>query len=162
MAHYQFESLHPCNDGNGRIGRLLIVLHLHQAGVRREPSLTVSTWFEGRRAEYYDGLRRVSSHGDWDGWIRFFARALESSAADSSLRLADLLDAQRDLKQKVRSAGLRSDSAQRLVDFAFEQTIFTVRQAERPSCCADEGRRLETLTSLCIILVPSDTVEIWL
>lgn len=159
MAHYQFESLHPFNDGNGRIGRLLIVLHLQQAGVRREPSLTVSTWFEGRRAEYYDGLRRVSSHGDWDGWIRFFARALKSSAADSSLRLAG-----RAARPQAEGAqrGLRSDNAQRLVDFAFEQTIFTVRQAERPSCCADEGRRLETLTALCIILVLSDTVEIWL
>lgn len=131
MAHYQFETLHPFNDGNGRIGRLLIVLHLQQTGTLVEPSLTVSPWFEARRAEYYDALRRVSSEGDWDTWLRFFARGLASSAADTSQRLVDLLAAQRMLKEKVRAARLRSDNAQRLVDFAFEQTIFTVRQVER-------------------------------
>lgn len=131
MAHYQFETLHPFNDGNGRIGRLLIVLHLQQAGVLTEPSLTVSPWFEARRAEYYDGLRGVSSRGDWDGWIRFFARGLAASAADTSSRLEDLLRAQSQLRDRVRAGGLRSDNAQRLVDFALEQTIFTVRQVER-------------------------------
>lgn len=131
MAHYQFETLHPFNDGNGRIGRLLIVLHLQRTGVLREPSLTVSPWFEARRAEYYDGLRRVSSHGDWDGWIRFFARGLESSAADTSRRLIELLAVQRSLKEMLRVARLRADTAFRLVDFAFEQPIFTVRQVQR-------------------------------
>ncbi|MGI8532482.1 MAG: hypothetical protein ACR2KN_05705, partial [Geodermatophilaceae bacterium] len=97
----------------------------------REPSLTVSPWLEARRAEYYDGLRGVSSRGDWDGWIRFFARGLEASAADTSRRLTDLLGVQRDLKDRLRAAGLRADTAFRLVDFAFEQPIFTVRRVER-------------------------------
>ena len=131
MAHYQFETLHPFNDGNGRIGRLLVVLHLMQARALTEPTLTVSPWFEARRADYYDRLLGVSTSGDWDSWIKFFADGLTASARDTEQQLTDLLSVQADLKTKVRAAGLRADKAMRLVDYALEQPIFTVRQVER-------------------------------
>jgi len=131
MAHYQLEALHPFNDGNGRIGRLAIVLHLLYANVLTEPTLTVSPWFEARRADYYDALMAVSTHGDWDRWIRFFARGLEASASETEQLLTDLLSMQSSLKAKIRKAGFRADSAMLLVDFALEQPIFTIRQAER-------------------------------
>lgn len=76
MAHYQFETLHPFRGGNGRTGRLLIVLHLMKQQVLSEPSLTVSPWFEARRGAYYDRLLAVSTHGDWDGFVSFFATGL--------------------------------------------------------------------------------------
>jgi len=131
MAHYQFETLHPFNDGNGRIGRLLIVLHLLYAQVLTEPTLTVSPWFEARRADYYDALMAVSTGGDWDRWIRFYADGLTASARDSEQQLLDLLRVQIDLKARIRQAGLRADNAMLLVDFALAQPIFTVRQVER-------------------------------
>ena len=131
MAHYHFETLHPFNDGNGRIGRLLIVLHLLYAQVLSEPTLTVSPWFEARRADYYDALMAVSADGDWDRWIRFFADGLAASARDSEQQLLDLLRVQVDLKARIRQAGLRADNAMLLVDFALAQPIFTVRQVER-------------------------------
>ncbi len=131
MAHYHFETLHPFNDGNGRIGRLLIVLHLLYAQVLTEPTLTVSPWFEARRADYYDALMAVSTVGDWDRWIRFFADGLAASARDTEQQLLDLLSVQGDLKGRIRQAGLRADNAMLLVDFALAQPIFTVRQVER-------------------------------
>lgn len=131
MAHYQFETLHPFNDGNGRIGRLLIVLHLLYLGVLAEPTLTVSPWFETRRGEYYDALLAVSTRGEWDGWIRFFANGLASSAQETHTLLADLLAAQLQMKSAIRTAGLRTDNAVRLTDFALTQPIFTVRQVSR-------------------------------
>ena len=131
MAHYLFEALHPFYDGNGRIGRLLVVLHLLSAGVLAEPTLTVSPWFEARRADYYDRLLRVSTVGDWDSWIRFFATGLTASAQDTHRRLADLLTVQAELKAKVRAAGLRADTAMLLVDYALEQPVCTVRRVER-------------------------------
>lgn len=131
MAHYQFEALHPFNDGNGRIGRLLVVLHLMQLGVLGEPTLTVSPWFEARRADYYDRLLGVSARGDWDAWIRFFADGIAASAHGTEQQLIDLLEVQAELKKKVRSAGLRAENAMLLVDFSLAQPIFTVKQVQQ-------------------------------
>ena len=131
MAHYHFETLHPFNDGNGRIGRLLVVLQLMQASTLTEPTLTVSPWFEARRADYYDRLLAVSTVGDWDGWIGFFAQGLAASAEQTHQQLRDLLAVQRSLKGSVRAAGLRAENAMLLVDYAFEQPIFTVTQVKR-------------------------------
>lgn len=131
MAHYQFETLHPFNDGNGRIGRLLIVLHLQTLEVLSEPTLTVSPWFEARRSEYYDRLLGVSTTGDWDGWIKFFADGVAAAAETTGTQLTDLLRVQTELKAMVRAAGLRAENAVRLVDYALAQPIFTVRQVER-------------------------------
>ena len=131
MAHHQFETLHPFDDGNGRIGRLLIVLHLMTNGTLVEPTLTVSPWFEERRREYYDRLFGVSARGDWDGWIRFFADGLAASAVDTRRSLLDLLDVQDVLKGKVRQMGLRAETAMQLVDYSLGKPIFTVRQVER-------------------------------
>lgn len=131
MAHYQFETLHPFTDGNGRIGRLLVVLHLLRLGPLTEPTLTVSPWFEARRADYFDRLLAVSRTGDWDGWVRFFADGLAASARATEQDLVDLLAVQALLKGRVRAAGLRADNAMRLVDFTLQQPIFTVQQVRR-------------------------------
>lgn len=130
MAHYQFEALHPFHDGNGRIGRLLVVLQLLQSGILAEPTLTVSPWFEARRADYYQRLLEVSTCGDWDSWVAFFARGLMASARDTESQLVALLLLQAEMKDKVRTAGLRADTAMSLVDFALQQPIFTVRQVQ--------------------------------
>lgn len=131
MGHYQFETLHPFHDGNGRIGRLLIVLQLLKLGVISEPTLTVSPWFESRRGEYYDRLFAVSTTGDWDQYVRFFASGLESSAITTHSRMLALVEVQKDLKERVRQSNLRADTAQSLVDFAVANVSFTVRQVER-------------------------------
>jgi Fic family protein len=107
MAHYQFETLHPFNDGNGRIGRLLIVLQLVGLGVLSEGLLSVSPWFERRRDEYQDHLAAVSATGDWDGWVSFFAEGIEASAVDSAERIRRLLELQNDYHERLRDAGAR-------------------------------------------------------
>ena len=131
MAHYQFETLHPFYDGNGRMGRLLIVVHLLRQGVLSEPTLTVSPWFEVRRTEYYDRLLAVSTRGDWDSYVRFFATGLQSSAQLTHQKMIALSDVQSLLREKVRASRLRADTAQALVDYAVGHSSFTVRAVER-------------------------------
>lgn len=131
MLHYQFETLHPFTDGNGRIGRLLVVLHLQQLAILREPTLTVSPWFEARRPEYYDRLRAVSTSGDWNGWVAFFAAGVATAADATRRQLGELLSTQDALRNRVSEAGLRAQTAMRLIDFTLGQPIFTARQAER-------------------------------
>lgn len=130
MSHYQLETLHPFRDGNGRLGRLLIVLHLHASGVLTEPTLTVSPWFEARRAEYYNRLLSVSTTGAWDEFVRFFSMGLRDSADATHRQMLDLVGVQGELKEVVRNSVLRADSAQALVDFAVANPSFTVRNVE--------------------------------
>ncbi|MCA4726403.1 MULTISPECIES: Fic family protein [Mycolicibacterium] len=130
MSHYQLETLHPFRDGNGRLGRLLIILHLHAAHVLTEPTLTVSPWFEARRTEYYDRLLAVSTDGAWDDFVRFFAVGLRESANATRHQMLELVSVQAELKEVIRASALRADSAHALVDFAVAHSSFTVRNVE--------------------------------
>jgi Fic family protein len=126
LAHYHFETLHPFNDGNGRIGRLLIVLQLYAAGVLSEPTLTVSPWFEARRNTYYDALLGVSTDSRWDAWVSFFASGIEASAKSTREQMLALVAVQSILKDRVRASSMRADSAHNAVDFAVGHPSFTV------------------------------------
>lgn len=92
LAHYQFETLHPFSDGNGRIGRLLIVLQLMRDEVLTEPILVVSPWFEARRIAYQDGLLELTVTGNWDGWVAFFAQGVAAGAEATRRSIHDLLE----------------------------------------------------------------------
>jgi Fic family protein len=106
LAHYQFETLHPFSDGNGRIGRLSIVLQLMQLGILKHPILVVSPWFEARRTEYQDSLLRLSQSGNWDEWVRFFAAGVRAAASTTHDRIHDLLGWQEAALRRVRAAGV--------------------------------------------------------
>jgi Fic family protein len=126
MTHYQFETLHPFNDGNGRLGRLLIVLQLMVDGLLQEPLLSVSPWFEARRAEYQDELARVSETGEWDSWITFFSAGVESSAIDTGRRINLMLDARRDYVQRLQDSNSRGGVARDIVESLVESPIVRV------------------------------------
>jgi Fic family protein len=99
LAHVQFETIHPFLDGNGRIGRLLIVLQLVADGVLREPMLYPSLYFKKHRALYYELLNEVRLHGDWERWLDFFAEGIEASATQAvstANTLLALVNADRD------------------------------------------------------------------
>lgn len=130
MSHYQFETLHPFMDGNGRVGRYLIVLHLLTTGVLSEPTLTVSPWFEARRNEYYDRLFSVSSSSDWDAYVSFFSEGLEAAADHTKHEMLALVAVQAELKDRLRASNLRADTAHALVDLAVANPSFTVKKVE--------------------------------
>jgi Fic family protein len=136
QAHYQFETLHPFNDGNGRIGRLLVVLQLLHDDVLDEPLLSISPWFEQRRREYQDHLLEVSRTGDWDAWVRFFARGLEASATDTAHRVDALLRLQEQYLSLVRASatqGVVRDIAESLIAYPYLDVPATVRRTGRTS-----------------------------
>jgi Fic family protein len=113
LAHYQFETLHPFSDGNGRIGRLVIVLQLMRLGVLRDPLLVVSPWFEARRDQYQDELLALTQAGDWDRWVHFFATGVGASAVSTRERVDALLAWREQTLARVRAAGV-SGVAERL------------------------------------------------
>lgn len=113
LTHYQFETLHPFSDGNGRIGRLLIIVQLLRNAVIREPLLVVSPWFEARRERYQEALLRLSIDGDWDAWIAFFAEGVTAAAAESEQKVERLVGLQSELRGRVQRANRRG-AAERL------------------------------------------------
>jgi len=90
-AHYQFETLHPFHDGNGRLGRLVMALQLMSAGDLRYPVLNISPWLEQNRTAYQDGLLRVSQTGDWDPWVSFISAAVHAESLEVIARVDKLL-----------------------------------------------------------------------
>jgi Fic family protein len=113
MVHYQFETLHPYSDGNGRIGRLLVIVQLLRGVVIREPLLVVSPWFEQRREQYQDALLALSCDGEWDSWIAFFAAGVAASASESQKKVEGLVALQADMRLTVQDARKRG-TAERL------------------------------------------------
>lgn len=105
MFHYQFETLHPFTDGNGRIGRLLILLQMMSRGLLRQPLLSVSSWFEQQRGEYQDALFGVSTRGDWDTWILLFCQGVEEASEDALARTNRLLFIREQYRELVTAHG---------------------------------------------------------
>ena len=116
MAHYQLESLHPYSDGNGRLGRLLVIVQLLRGAVIREPLLVVSPWFEQRRDQYQEALLDLSFSGAWDMWISFFAEGVAASAAESQAKVERLVQLQAELRAMVQRAGKRGVSERLAAD----------------------------------------------
>lgn len=125
MIHYQFEAIHPFEDGNGRIGRLMLPLILCEKKLLPQPLLHLSAFFEMHRQEYFDHLLNVSKHGAWQQWIQFFLRAIHDQARDAALRSRQLLDLRQKFQELIR-AKRASALAGRLIDFLFVSPAVTV------------------------------------
>ena len=127
LIHYQFEAIHPFEDGNGRTGRLLITLLLCDRGYLRHPWLYLSDYVLAYRQEYLDLLLGVSLRGEWDQWLRFFLAAVAAVAADALIRVEKLLAVRADYQERVsgyRTAG----AAFQLIDALFELPYATGRR----------------------------------
>ena len=151
-AHYQFEALHPFTDGNGRIGRLLAVLQLIEAGILHAPVVNLSPYFEVRRDQYLGLLERVSLAGAWDEWITFFCEALAAQAAESSDRIRDLLAWRDRTLARLQAADVRG-TARNVVEHLIGRPVVTARSvAERHEVSASAANNaLRRLSELGII-----------
>jgi len=101
IVHYQFETIHPFSDGNGRVGRMMILIELNRAGLLERPMIDISSFFDRFRDDYYDLLLAVSLEGKWADWIQFFCRGLTHQAQDARKRATRLLDLRRSYIERV-------------------------------------------------------------
>lgn len=125
LAHVQFETIHPFLDGNGRLGRLLIVLQLVADGVLREPMLYPSLYFKTHRALYYDLLNEVRLRGNWERWLEFFAEGVQASATDAVTTANALLALVNTDRDRIAKLGRAAGSALALHDALQRQPITT-------------------------------------
>lgn len=115
LAHVQFETIHPFLDGNGRVGRLLIALMLHEAGVMRQPLLYLSLYFKQNRTEYYRLLSAVRNEGQWEAWVDFFLEGVAQTATGAVETAQRLLALFREDEQRVQTLGRSAASTQRIL-----------------------------------------------
>ncbi len=127
LVHYQFETVHPFLDGNGRLGRLLISLLLQRNGLLPEPYLYLSSYFNARRSEYVNHLLAVSQRGEWEEWLLFFLRGVQSQADEAHQRANLLVDLREDCQQRYQSE--RSENILELVMKLFENPYLDVNTA---------------------------------
>lgn len=123
LAHAQFETIHPFLDGNGRIGRLLVSLIFGAERLLTQPFFYLSLYLKENRADYYDALQRVRTHGDWEGWIHFYLVGVEAvarQAADTTLALRSLFEED---QQRVMGLGRAAGSALRVYELLRERIV---------------------------------------
>jgi Fic family protein len=132
IAHYQFETIHPFLDGNGRIGRLMITLFLVSEGILDKPLLYPSLYFEKNKSLYYDNLSNVRTKNDMLQWIKYFLVGIEQSAAKAVETLSNILKLKESIEKEINSNfGRRSNSAHTLVHFLFKDPVISIDKAAK-------------------------------
>lgn len=131
ISHYQFETIHPFLDGNGRIGRLLIPLYLVSNGLLAKPSLYLSDFFERNRGSYYDALTRVRTSGDLIHWVRFFLRGVAETSIKGRETFRKILALRTDAEQRILSLGKRAPNAHTALNLLYSRPIIAAANLEQ-------------------------------
>jgi len=128
LIHYQFETIHPFLDGNGRIGRLLIILYLMEKGVLTTPVLYISYFLKKNRIEYYDRLSEVRRNGNYEQWVKFFLQAIYESAQDATIAIDKLTELHNKNIASINGMGRAAKTALRLFAYLEGNPIIDIQK----------------------------------
>lgn len=123
LIHYQFETIHPFLDGNGRVGRLLITLYLVGKGILKQPILYLSDFFERNRQLYYDNLMRVRTHNNLNQWLKFFLTGIVETAKQGVLTFDGILQLQKLMEQRLKPFGNRASDALKVIEHMYSRPV---------------------------------------
>jgi len=131
LIHYQFETIHPFLDGNGRVGRLMITLYLVEKGILKKPILYLSDFFERNRTLYYDNLTKVREKSDLTQWFKFFLVGVIETAKSSVSTFDSILKLQKEVETKIQTLGSRSNNAQLIINHLFQRPIIDAQKVKK-------------------------------
>ncbi len=128
IAHYQFETIHPFLDGNGRIGRVLITLYLVSNGLLKKPSLYLSDFIEKHKSVYYEKLSKARELNDLIGWIKFFLEGIISTANSGVETFQKILALKMEMDREILDFGKKAHNAGKLIEFLYQKPIVSVSE----------------------------------
>ena len=153
LIHYQFETIHPFLDGNGRVGRLLITLYLVNKGILKKPILYVSDFFEKHRNLYYDNLMRVRTHNDINQWFKFFLTGIIETSKKGVETFNSILHLSKSTEEKITKLGARSADAHKIIDYLYSNPVIDAQKVgsiinKKPQSAYQLINKLENLKIL--------------
>ena len=153
LIHYQFETIHPFLDGNGRVGRLMIPLYLVEKEILKKPILYLSDFFERNKTLYYDNLMRVREKNDITQWFMFFLDGVIETAKSSSSTFDKILKLQKDVEDRLQSLGSRAANAHAIMEKLYQHPIVHAQKAKKITGLSSPSvyELLEKLENLKII-----------
>lgn len=132
IVHYQFETIHPFLDGNGRIGRLLIPLYLVSRGILHAPLLYLSRFFEKDKGLYYDNLMRVRTHNDMTQWLKYFLTGVDEISAQAVQALMQVMQLKDKIEKDIDAkTGRRAGNALKLLNYLFKRPMTSINDAAK-------------------------------
>ena len=131
IGHYQFETIHPFLDGNGRIGRLLISLQLIEKTFLKYPVLYISDFFETHRQSYYDSLDRVRKNDDLEQWILFFLEGVSETAKKSKKTFENIIILRGHFEEKISTLGRKTENGRKLLMYLFSNPMISIKEIEK-------------------------------
>src|SRR5436189_1455598 len=133
VAHYQFEAIHPFFDGNGRTGRILVILQLIMNGLLEIPILFLSRFVIEHKAQYYRSLRAVTERGEWEAWLMYMLEAVEATAHGTTQRINAIQDLLAKTMAKAKQVLTKRTFSKELIELIFEQPYCKIRFVEKAS-----------------------------
>jgi Fic family protein len=131
LIHYQFETIHPFLDGNGRVGRLMITLYLVEKGILKKPILYLSDFFERNRTLYYDNLTRIREKDNITQWFKFFLVGVIETAKSGITTFDSILKLQKETEVKIQTLGSRSHNAQLILNHLYQKPIIDAQKVKK-------------------------------
>jgi Fic family protein len=128
LIHYQFETIHPFLDGNGRVGRLMITLYLVNKGILKKPILYLSDFLEAHRRHYFENLMRVREKNDISQWFKFFLVGIIETANKGITTFDSILQLQKQIDSKIQTLGSRAINAQKITNYLYEKPLINAEK----------------------------------
>lgn len=153
LIHYQFETIHPFLDGNGRVGRLLITLYLIEKEILRRPVLYLSDFFEQNRVLYFDKLMEVRRHSDLNQWFKFFLVGILETAKAAIATFDGIMKLQKESDIKLQSLGARAENARLIVHRLYQKPLIDAKEVQKITALSKPStyKLIDSLVDLAIL-----------
>lgn len=153
ILHYQFESIHPFQDGNGRIGRLLIPLYIQSKGMLDKSCLYISDYIERNKELYYDMLTRVRTHNDMIGWIKFFLEAIIETSKVAKEKFRKVVELTKEMDEEIMDLSVKPENAKKVLDVLYDEPAIN-----RKKICELTGIKEGTVKNIINSLLEKDII----